>query len=439
MSVSQEQLSYRSLILLTLPAMLAVMLEPMAEMIDTAVLGHESTLWVAGLAATNACLGSFAWIFNFLSYGVTAQIAQSYGAGRTADVGAHIRAALGLALVIGLTVGAVLFVAQDWFLVELMGTEGELYHTALSYYSIRVLGYPLTILSIALIGVLRGLQAIKFSGVVVLVMTFVNGVGTYLSVFHWGWGIEGAATATVLSFLVGDLLALSWLFCHSVSSGLTGRWRIAWEDIASLGSDGLNLAGRTGLLTIAFFLLTAAAIRLGVDVAAAHQVGLQLWLLASFVIDGLGITATTLCGQLVGAGEQNLHRLLSRRLLRLGLALGGLFSVLYFTLQPWLIGIYTDQADIILLVGSIWLVIALSQPINAVAYVLDGVLFGDRAFAFLRKHMFEGFTLVFLPLLYVGYVHCQCLLGLWVALIGLNSYRAASNWYQVAYKQNIHL
>ncbi len=420
--------SYRSLILATLPAMFAVVLEPMAEMIDTAILGHESALWVAGLATTNACLGAFTWIFNFLSYGVTAQVAQSFGAKKKGEVGAHIRAALLLALLIGCTVGTVLLLLDDWLLVTVMGTEGELYHTAKAYYSIRVWGYPFTILSISLIGILRGVQQIAYSGVVVLLMTLTNGVGTYLSVFYLGLGVEGAAIATVASFLLGNVLAIAGLYAHRHAIGLANRWRVAWEDLTELGRDGFNLAGRTGCLLLAYFLCTACATRLGVVTVAAHQVALQAWFLASFLIDGLGITATAIGGQLIGEKDYTLHKLMVRRLMVIGFGLGILFFGSYLLAESSLIGLYTDQPDIIATVGSVWLVIAVAQPINAFTYVFDGVLFGNRAFGFLRRRMVEGFLICFLPLLLWGFFLDESLLGLWLALASLNVYRAITGW-----------
>jgi len=173
-----DKVSYKVIILLTLPAIVSVGLEPMAEMIDTAVLGHVNTTWVGSLAATNACLGSFAWLFNFLSYGVTAQIAQSLGAEKKDALGAHIRTALLMALVIGVGVGSLLLLFGQQLLSSVMGAKGELLADSQVYYSIRVIGYPLTILSISLIGILRGLQKITLTMGIVLLTTLVNAVGT---------------------------------------------------------------------------------------------------------------------------------------------------------------------------------------------------------------------------------------------------------------------
>jgi Na+-driven multidrug efflux pump len=92
---------------------------------------------------------------------------------------------------------------------------------------------------------------------------------------------------------------------------------VDWNDVINLGSDGLNLAVRTGTLTLSFFIVTAFATRLGTTVIAAYQVALQVWLLAAYCIDGLAITATSLGGQLLGKEYRRAHRHLGQRLVHI--------------------------------------------------------------------------------------------------------------------------
>lgn len=427
--MKEEKISYKSIIMLTLPAIVSMSLEPMAEMIDTAILGHVNTTWVGSLAATNACLGSFAWLFNFLSYGVTAQIAQSLGAQKKEVLGTHILTALLMALVIGVGVGVLLLLFGQQLLGTVMGARGELLVESQLYYSIRVIGYPLTILSISLIGILRGLQKIPLTMGIVLLTTLLNALGTYLVVFHYGWGIEGAAWATVLSFLAGDCVALGWLWKHRRDFGLGEGWKVDWNDVMDLGSDGLNLAGRTGMLTLSFFIVTVFATRLGTTVVAAYQVALQAWLLAAYCMDGLAITATSLGGQLLGKGNHEAHRLLAQRLVNLGFGIGISFFFFYWLTETWVQSLFTNRPEIMTLLSSVWFWLAASQPVNALAYVYDGILFGAKDFVFLRKRMMEGFLFVFLPLVLWGFLKTESLLGLWLALIGLNGYRMLSGWW----------
>ena len=197
----------------------------------------------------------------------------------------------------------------------------------------------------------------------------------------------------------------------------------------NLGSDGLNLAGRTGILSLSFFIITAFATRLGTTAVAAYQVALQAWLLAAYFIDGLAITATSLGGKLLGRGDFENQQLLARRLVHLGVGVGSGFFLFYWFAETWVQGLFTNRPEIMALLGTIWFWLAVSQPMNAVAYVYEGILFGARDFAFLRKRMVEGFLFVFLPLVLWGFLKAESLLGLWLALIGLNAYRMVSGWW----------
>lgn len=121
-----KKVNYKAIIALTLPAIFSVAMEPMAELMDTVILGHVNTIWVGSLASTNASLRSFTWLFNFLSYGVTAQIAHSLGAGKKDALGAHILTALLIALVISVSVGVPLFLFGHQLLSIVMGASGNI-------------------------------------------------------------------------------------------------------------------------------------------------------------------------------------------------------------------------------------------------------------------------------------------------------------------------
>src|SRR3712207_4919899 len=92
---------------LAVPALGALAAEPLYVLVDTAIVGHLGTVQLAALAIAATVLSSAFTVFNFLTYGTTAQVARLHGAGRdsaAAAVGAQ-------ALWLGLLVGAALLVA----------------------------------------------------------------------------------------------------------------------------------------------------------------------------------------------------------------------------------------------------------------------------------------------------------------------------------------
>ena len=64
------------------PALGALAAEPLYVLVDTAIVGHLGTPQLASLAIAATVLSTAFTIFNFLTYGTTAQVARLHGAGR---------------------------------------------------------------------------------------------------------------------------------------------------------------------------------------------------------------------------------------------------------------------------------------------------------------------------------------------------------------------
>src|SRR3954464_4931011 len=91
----------RDIFRLAVPALGALAAEPLYVLVDTAIVGHIGTTQLASLAIASTVLASAFTVFNFLTYGTTAQVARLHGAGleeEAAEVGAQ---AQWLALAIG--------------------------------------------------------------------------------------------------------------------------------------------------------------------------------------------------------------------------------------------------------------------------------------------------------------------------------------------------
>jgi len=146
----------REVFALALPALGALAAEPLYVLVDTAIVGHLGTTQLASLAIAATVLSTAFTIFNFLTYGTTAQVARLHGAGRDADATALGSQALWLALAIGafLLVAVAVLAAPA---VTLMGGEGEVADGAVLYLRIAALGSPFFMLATAGQGFLRGM------------------------------------------------------------------------------------------------------------------------------------------------------------------------------------------------------------------------------------------------------------------------------------------
>jgi MATE family multidrug resistance protein len=419
-----SEISYRNLIKLSIPAILSVAMEPVAAMVDTAFVGRKDTLWLAGLAVSTSVLTAFTWVFNFLVYAVTARVAQAVGAGDRNRLGLQTRLALLTAAGLGCVVGTLLYMLKSPLLIDVMGAPEELSALAGPYYDVRCLGLPFVLLTTALLGILRGLQRIPFSLVLISALTLSNIITTWFALYVLNTGLIGAAVGTTGSFVLATMVGLGWLLKNNQISAILDKVKLEISEALSFGGEALDLLIRTGCLTGSYFIGASIATRLGTDIIAAHQIGLQVWVFASFFVDGIAVTATSLGGKFLGERRPDKWKALGNRLLRLGLLTGAAFSLLFFFAARPLQMLFTNDASLTPIIDEYWWLIVVSSPFNALVFVYDGILFGSRDYKFMRNSVAGALVLAFLPVLAIGYFTATLsITTIWLALVARNGFR----------------
>ena len=75
-----------------------------------------------------------------------------------------------------------------------------------------------------------------------------------------------------------------------------------------------------------------------------------------------------------------------------------------YLLLPQLVwSLFTFDKKVLDLLSTVWPLVVWSQIVNCLSFVYDGLLFGLGEFKFLRRHMFLGAVLTFLPLGFWSY------------------------------------
>ncbi|WP_372656248.1 MATE family efflux transporter, partial [Halobacteriovorax sp.] len=155
---------------------------------------------------------------------------------------------------------------------------------------------------------------------------------------------------------------------------------------------------------------------------ASHQILLEFWLFSSFLTDGLALTGNILASRFKAMKSIDNFQIMKKNLLTLSLIFGVGFTFFYMVLKEQLVGVFTNDPEVISVIDSIWPYLAFSQLFLCATYVYDGLLFGLGKFDYVRKHMFLGFLFSFLPFIIYSFYSDQ-LLWIWLGLIGLGFYR----------------
>ena len=147
----------RELLRLAVPALGALLAEPLYVLADTAVVGHLGTTELGGLAVASAALLFGYGLCIFLAYGTTAAVARLTGAGEVDRAAHQAVQGLWLALALGVVL-ALLGTAFATPVLRLLGADGETLPQAGTYLRISLLGAPAMLMMLAGVGYLRGVS-----------------------------------------------------------------------------------------------------------------------------------------------------------------------------------------------------------------------------------------------------------------------------------------
>ena len=407
-----------------MPALGALAAEPLYILVDTAVVGHLGTPQLGGLAVAGTILTTGFFLFNFLAYGTTAAVARLVGArderaaAHQAVQGVWLALAIGVALLVA---GVVLAPAG----VAAFGSTDAVRDNAVVYLRISALGAPAVLLALVGVGYLRGLQDTTRTLAVAVGSNVLNLVLELVLIYGLGMGIAASAAATVVAQYAAAA-AYVLVVLHNVRAAGVGL-RPDGRRLRGLVVVGRDLFVRTGSLLAALAVATGIASRLGAVDLGAHQIAFQLWSFLALVLDAIAIAGQAMIGRFLGAGAAEDARAAGRRMVQWGIGAGVVFAAAVLALRAVLVPLFTDDPAVSSLAREVLLVVAVLQPVNAVVFVLDGVLIGAGDLRYLAKAMAVSGLVVFLPAALAVLWLDGTLLWLWGALALLMCARLAGN------------
>ena len=381
---------------LALPALGALVAEPLFLLTDTALVGHLGGVPLAGLGIASVVIQTVVGLLVFLAYATTPMVARRLGSG---DLTGAVRAGIDgvwLALAVGALLVAVGVPLSGW-VVGLFGAAPEVAAAATTYLSISLWGIPALLLTLAASGLLRGLQNTTTPLVVAGVGFAANAVLNAVFIYGFGWGIAGSAIGTVVASWG---MAAAYLVIIVRSARATGA--SLTPHVSGLGSalrSGGWLLLRTASLRVAMLATVVVATDFGTSELATVQIALTVFSTLAFVLDALAIAGQAMIGHGLGASDLPRVRAITTRLLQFGVGGGALLGILIAALSPVLPFVFTTDDTISGALTVLLLVMAFGIPLAGYVFVLDGVLIGAGDAKYLALTGLVNLA-VYLPLLW---------------------------------------
>ncbi|MGF1661272.1 MAG: MATE family efflux transporter [Kineosporiaceae bacterium] len=402
----------REILRLAVPALGALVAEPLFLLADAAIVGNLGTAPLAGLGVAGAVLSTLVYLCVFLAYATTAAVGRSVGAG---DLRAAAQQGIdGLWLAAGLgVVLALAGAAAAPVLVDALGATPAARPFALVYLRVSAVGLPAMLVVLAATGALRGALDVRTPLVVAATGAAANVGLNYVLVYPAGWGIAGSALGTVIA-QVGMAAALTAVVVRRARRhGASLRPDSAGIRTSASASGALFL--RT--LTLRIYLLAAVAWAgaAGTVALAAHTVAVAVWGFLALALDAVAIAAQALVARGLGAGDVGDVRAVTRRLAWWGLWSGAGTGVLVLACLPWAPGLFSPDPAVRHLLGDVLVLVALLQVVAGVTFALDGVLIGAGDHAYLAVTGVATLA-VFLVAAWAATAAGGGLVGLWWAV-----------------------
>ena len=396
---------------LAVPALGSIAAEPLYSLADTAIVGHLGRTPLDSLAIATSTLAIVAWLSIFLSTATTSSVAMLAARREHTAAGRAVGAAYAIAAVWGVIVAVILVAVAPW-IAELLGARGVVLAGASGYLRASAVGLPFLYLSYAGNGHMIGLADTRTPLRIALTANILNVTAEAVLVFGLHTGLLGSAWGTVGA----QASAAAWYAVSSWRAPEVRPHRPARAEVRALLRDGHRLSVRTIVLGVVPLAATAVAARLGPVTLAGQQIANRLWYMLSLSLDALAVPAQVFVSSAIGAGDRAAAELAGRRTLWLGLLTGCVFGVITAALALGVPDLFTTDpgvrhAAVIGLVAS-----AFTQPLAALAFVLDGLILGIADYSAMRRAMILA-ILAFVPVAALtARFHWLGLPGVWAAL-----------------------
>ena len=395
----------RQLFALALPMILSNITVPLLGLVDTAVIGHLSdAYYLGGVALGSTIITLIIWLLGFLRMATTGLVAQTYGANDTASQlkllvqGAMLATGLGIAVI--LLQLPILNLA-----LGLSEASMEVERYCREYFQVRVWSTPFALLNLVMLGWLLGRQQPKAAMWQLILANLANIILDVLFVMGFGWGVKGAALASVCAditaFSVALYMVLQQLKLSSQFKFDQLRVHLTFAGYGKLLKLNSDIFIRSLCLQAAFAFMTFHGAGLGDNTVAANAVLLNLLLLISYALDGIAYYAEAEVGKAYGQKRaQQLHEAVVLAWCWSAITAVG-FTLIFSLWGSHIIELLTsiDKVRTTAQTYLIWLVLLPLWSFSS--YLFDGVYIGAAQGKVMRNSMIIATFGAFFPTWYL--------------------------------------
>ena len=363
----QHQGSRREVLTMAWPLVIGMLSYTLMGVVDTLLMGHVNTAAQAGVGLANTLFFFATSFFMGLSAGPQSLVAAADGARNPARVNQAGGAGIVVGLISGL-LGVLVLGLLHKPLLHLVVTEEEVAKNACDYLYMRLYGLPFGMLAM---GLISGLQGLGDTRTRMWVSVVANGVNVGLDlvlIFGFGpvpaMGAAGAALATTIASLVMAVL-YAWAYLRRLGRPVLPDMEVFMSSLRL----GLPSGVQRVMGVFAFTVISLVLARVGSAHLAASEIVLNIISISFLPGFGVGEASGVLVGRYLGAGKPMLAARAVGSGRFLAMVFMGLCGAAFALLGAQTAGLFTLDAEVARLAGTLMLYAAVFQVLDAVATV----------------------------------------------------------------------
>lgn len=418
----------RSILSLAIPMTAGMLSQSVVNLVDTAMVGHLGDQALAAVATANYALFVCFALISGISVAVQSSVAQHYGAQQWQTVLVPVAKGVQAAFVVGVPLTLLLALATP-LVIALFRITPEIASLAESYFQLRILSLPAGILLLSYRGFWNGYHSPLVYLKILVAVHFLNAMASYLLIFGVGplpaFGVDGAAIGTVFAMYSGVLIntvrlrlfakrhkiPIPWPQDSSVttiSPASIHFYHKAWPDSLQQTLFALGTA-------MLFWLIA----QVGTEAMAISHVLINITLLLILPGIGLGMAATTLIHQAIGAHQPELAYRWGLQVVGFAVLILTVFSLPLLLFPTHILNPFLPDNPALVGIGSLPLQLAgLAIIVESAALVLNQALLGTGCNRTVLRIRITTLWLLCLPITALGvFAFGLTLTGIWVIQI----------------------
>ena len=334
-----------------IPCVISMLINSVYNIVDQIFIGKG--VGTLGNAATNVIF-PLVIIANAISgligNGASANLSLRLGEKKEDEAKKCIGSAITLTIIVSIVFSIIIYLLLP-NLVYLLGCTKNVYHYALDYGRIILIGAPFMITYSAIASIIRADGSPKYSMILLVVGAIINIILDPIFIFTFNMGVKGGAIATVIGQIVSCIMALVYIPKIKSVKLEKSDFKLDKSITRTLGLGLSSFITQATVLALFVFMNNimtkyGATSKFGSDIPlSVYGVISKINSLYISTILGISIGSQPIIGFNYGAGNYSRVRETLKKVLVINMIVGIIFNTIFFLFTTELAGIFISKTD----------------------------------------------------------------------------------------------